>query len=220
MKLAFVAFLDILGFSEIVLADSSCPEPGSQSLSKLRAALASIPQADGSVQLVQFSDCIVVSSAFEASCERLAEFLHYVRELQASLFGQGFLIRGGISHGQHYQEQGVLYSQGLIEAYRLESTKAIGPRVIVSSDLIELIDPSNKYDFELLMDRDGHLFLNYLARCEPSHAAAFIDRSIDNFKQLPESAQKKWIWLQDYASAVLPDGSVKTPKMISKRYAG
>ena len=45
-------------------------------------------------------------------------------------------LRGGVSIGFHYEDDNIIFSDGLIKAYYLESKKSIYPRIILDEDLI------------------------------------------------------------------------------------
>lgn len=70
------------------------------------------------------------------------------------------LMRGAIVQGDCYIGD-FLIGAPLLDAYKMESKKAVWPRVLISKDVIEAIQPDLK---ETLVkdDEDGLFFLNYL----------------------------------------------------------
>ncbi len=143
-----VAFIDILGFSDLVarsLKDVSF-------LGKLHNAL-KIVEYQGRVWVAQafknpnntsennkpeidamdfrshsFSDCIVLS---QRGTFVVPLFLS-VSQLMMALMDLGVLVRGGISIGPLYHDTNIVFGPALIEAYKLESRGAKSPRILVS----------------------------------------------------------------------------------------
>jgi hypothetical protein len=147
------------------------------------------PQQDGSFRIritpevTAFSDNIVVSYpsfADETSvsietprhlrieplwakfmCQDAIRILSGVAEMGLRI---GVLIRGGFSFGQLYHANGVVFGEGMVDAYHLESKHASHPRVLVSERIIErLTGISDSERTFLLQDADGWYHLNYFA---------------------------------------------------------
>jgi len=71
----------------------------------------------------------------------------------------GILIRGGITIGKIiHTETGIVFGQGLIDAYQLESRAAKYPRIILSDKLI------TKLNYPLETKRDRFPYHQYLKR--------------------------------------------------------
>lgn len=62
-----------------------------------------------------------------------------ISNYQYSLLSKGVLCRVGMSYRKHFSTEDFLFSNGMIEAYRLDSAVAITPRVIISSELLDLV---------------------------------------------------------------------------------
>src|SRR5260370_26785242 len=77
-----------------------------------------------------FSDCICSSSRFEP--DNVFKFIYTIEALQMNLACSGVFVRGGIAIGRHFENPRMIVSEGLIDAYLLESKEAIVPRVVVS----------------------------------------------------------------------------------------
>lgn len=143
-----VAFIDILGFSDLVLRSTQDAE----FLSKLHAALRIVEhqgrawtaqalvspggsQEDARAQFAAmdfrsqvFSDCTVLSQRGTF----LVPLFLSVAQLAMALLDLGVLIRGGVSLGPLYHDAGVVFGPALVEAYHLESRCAKFPRILVS----------------------------------------------------------------------------------------
>ncbi len=75
------------------------------------------------------------------------------------LIKKGILIRGGITIGNLvHNEDGIVFGQGLIDAYMLESKAAKFPRIILSNKLIgqlnyPLLSKRERYPYHLYVER-------------------------------------------------------------------
>jgi hypothetical protein len=79
-------------------------------------------------------------------------------------------LRGGVSIGFHYEDDNIIFSDGLIKAYYLESKKSIYPRIILDEDLIKRLkrlwkshkDVLSDFGIEklILVDWEGTTFIN------------------------------------------------------------
>jgi hypothetical protein len=125
----------------------------------------------------------------------------------------GLLIRGGITIGKLYHSNGVVFGEGMVDAYRLESSVAIYPRVVISPRVYTraTTDTQNR----ILTDRDGIFHLNYLWRVVGEAAPAgeeFLSerekwkadsvKTIDDTIERLASAERlnefsKWRWFKE-----------------------
>ena len=118
-----------------------------------------------------FSDTVVVSFKIDPSGKNgltLDEGLHFMYftagHLAGKAFDAGLLIRGGLTAGDLYHQDGVLMGPALIEAYELEQGVAGYPRLVCSKVLSD--DESIKQGtrgFTCYLDTDGLLCLDYLS---------------------------------------------------------
>lgn len=180
-----VAFVDILGFRDIVARMMKEPE----TFDTVRDALKTIDaQAEGFrryrketgtsrkellrgrvVPLVQtthlemtaFSDCYVLSETVGTW-----RVLAAAQALGSILLRKGILSRGGIVQGGAYHRGAIAFGPAIIEAYELESQVAKYPRIVVSEEVREShwgyhsgVCKSRLF----LQDADGCWFLNVLA---------------------------------------------------------
>ena len=57
-------------------------------------------------------------------------------DIALEALGVGCLLRGGVTIGPLFHENGVVFGGGLVQAYRMESDGARYPRIIVSQSVI------------------------------------------------------------------------------------
>ena len=91
-------------------------------------------------------------------------------ELQAGLAADGFLLRGAIASGQHYQDDDIAYGKALLEAVDFDKSGE-APRLIIAPSVERLISEHLSWygagwaphHDQLLEDpQDDRLFVNYL----------------------------------------------------------
>lgn len=185
----YVAFIDILGFKNIV-EEEKLNQFDKGLLKNLYECHISCEDIfkDFNIDLVQFSDSIVISKAF--SKDSFEEFAKAV-----SLY-QILLLKNGC-------KSGFIFSPALIEAYKVESEKAIYPRIVISEDLIDFLYPSKVMPNILCKEYDGLYFINYITNelDEETHQVllSLIDNCIAN--KNPSIAQKG-LWLAGYSDVV------------------
>lgn len=174
----YVAFADILGFESLVKRTAEA-EP-EVSLSSALSAL-DVPDqvkiegvtlgrvgdiTQASHLSSTFSDCLAVST--EANEKGLMNLLFHLEAISFRLLKLGYLVRGGITEGAIYHENGKIVGPALINAYHLEKNVAKNPRIILDTDIVakaqQLEPPLNKIFKRLTRfdEEDGRCFVHYL----------------------------------------------------------
>jgi hypothetical protein len=216
----YVAFLDVLGFSEMVKSDVG--KKSSVFLTKLfkcHQGAAHIFGNDPRCSITQFSDSVVVARPYEA--EHFESFLKMVAKYQRLLLDEELLCRGGIAVNKHFSNGSFTFSAGLIDAYRVESESARFPRVVISTEVIELIYPDQTKTSSLLIkEDDGLFFVDYIgitAKTRPKKLHDSVTNTIDYLLASPSpSVREKGMWLASYSDAVLRTNH-KAPRFIGKQ---
>jgi hypothetical protein len=165
-----VAYIDLLGFKEAIKNNTQEDE-----IFKL---LKSFQEATGNSKVEDsgdaclgvsvFSDHVVISVRIKdmtyqgrsCSIEFLKAFQLAISGFARLALAHGFLIRGGITVGELFHDNGIVFGKALVEAYELESEVAIYPRVIISKKLAPLFE--TEIDIFSEVDFDGILSLKYL----------------------------------------------------------
>lgn len=148
-----ICFMDILGFSELINEyDTDITSTVLQDIQESFAlaknqllenkSLANT-EALRHLKYQTFSDNICISIPyFDNENDFLTNFnilSVYVRAFQLIMMSKGIYMRGGISTGSYYADNNIIFSKGLVNAYYLESKKAIYPRVIIDNKIIQKI---------------------------------------------------------------------------------
>lgn len=205
LKQHYVAFLDILGFTNMVKTDiTSEDQPYLRKLYRCHQRASHIFSDDPNISITQFSDSIVVAKPFESGS--FEWFVKKIAEYQNLLLKEGLLCRGGIAVNKHFSNGSFTFSAGLIDAYDVESTLARYPRVVISSDLIELIFPdTSAYPDYLIIEDDGLVFIDYLSFSSDSREAIESIRKLSSELMSCQSTslKEKGLWLAGYSDSVL-----------------
>lgn len=108
----------------------------------------------------------------ESSIGALSLMLFMLCKFQLEMLSSGsFFIRGAVSFGKVYSDDSIVYGKGLIDAHKVESKRAVYPRIILCDNARQLVDGHKKYVHEkavddilpeLIKDNDGEYFIDYL----------------------------------------------------------
>ncbi|WP_249030202.1 hypothetical protein [Tannockella kyphosi] len=206
----YVAFIDILGFKELILKTdfrniTSVFDKITHEIFCFDSTLAlsiGIPKYS-QINTYIMSDSVVLSIDVDAP-QALIALVKATAYIQTALIKRNpsILSRGGISIGEYYQERDKAFGSALVKAHQLESCKdkgkgAIFPRVIFDNDIcLEQIKESI-----ILDDYDGLYFVDYLkVALKGSSFQSFIKEDISK-KQLCVSDNKikeKYDWYEKY----------------------
>src|SRR5690606_8724762 len=112
-----------------------------------------------------------------------------------------------ISIGKHFSDESFIFSEGLIDAYYLESQKAITPRIIISNDLIDMIylKKSEIPETIILTENDSTYFINYLQNEDPVLISDELDKIIGSRLNENTSVRQKQLWLLEYYNFCFPE---------------
>jgi hypothetical protein len=136
----YCAFVDILGFSDLVagLRDKSTD------FDAIRGALQKIrtphdPKyfgtGDTDFQAGSISDAVAFST--RPTTEGLSLLLRKLKDLTVALLHEGFFTRGAICKGLLHQDDQMVFGEALINAHALEATVVKYPRIMITKDVVE-----------------------------------------------------------------------------------
>ncbi len=206
----FLAFLDILGYSNMVKSDLEGPKGEENYFYKLleiHKETSSLKYDNLDFSIIQFSDSIIISAPY--NIESFHSFSKLVAEYQLKLLLNGIAIRGGITFGKHYYKDDFLFSSALIDAYHLESKIARFPRVVISEDLMDLLLNPAKANLEYIIADNNFKIIDFFNKAELSEEDY---NAINNFISQMENNKndtisEKGLWLKEYMSHKFPDES-------------
>ena len=204
-NLHFVAFIDILGFSQMVENDFNCAEKASRFFPKLKEAIVHCREHySAMVKVNQFSDSIILATKFSTDTDVFENFISICIELQCFLIKNGILSRGGISHGDHIDD-GIIFSRALIESYKLESSLAVNPRILISNETISLLFPQLPRPAQCLIDKDNSVFLDYFKNLSEQEVIDILERNLEALNSNNRNISSKIAWLFEYAQFKFPN---------------
>lgn len=167
-----VAFIDICGFKKMVeehfngknvaVLDilKSALQQAEERIAENKNTLNLTPIK---IQFKQFSDCISLSMSILSDTVFLIQvitFISLVRSYHRILMENGIFSRGGIAFDKHFETDNIIFSKGLIKAYKNESEIAIYPRIIIDSELAETIkEEMHSLNFKKLNDFIGTIIM-------------------------------------------------------------
>lgn len=211
-----VLFLDILGWGELVEQTNNDPGIVGDLLEKtdlarrdsqrIRATKNQGEAPPNGYEVAHFSDTVVCSCHRNEEGIRwlLAKAIHLSNDFLGSdsLVVGGFLCRGAIVSGKLFHSGNVVFGPILLKAYKMESTLAIYPRILIAEDLIPDVKNLQDKMITVRQDADGLTFLDTISEELNS------DSQLKQFKQAINNGltqckndlrkQMKWMWLKKY----------------------
>lgn len=228
-----VAFVDILGFSNMIQEYDS--NPISTLLQDIQEVFAlSVKNTfdhyrqnatENFLEYKLFSDNLCASIPFyDSEDDFLSQFqilVHLLRGYQSMMMGKGYFVRGAITIGSYYSDENMIFSGGLVRAYQLETKKdgAVFPRIILDDNIMKMLEvvSPEKYeskgnkDLIVYSETDGKYFLNpyidikyTLQQLKPALSELFIDDD-PLFSKNMETLKNLLGSIIDLQSASLPE---------------
>jgi len=166
MKKAIVVHSDILGFKSII--ENAENDKNEETLNKLKIA---VDQSLGTLKLFDtlenqtksklnfklFSDNLYASFSYEEDnfktfSNAFINSIIFARIYYENMLNNHILIRGGISFGNDYSDDKIIFSMALVKAYKIESENAIFPRIVIDNELINIVKQNLVVPSQLIHD--------------------------------------------------------------------
>ena len=211
MSYRYFAFLDLLGYKELIKADLKSGIPDLRDrLTASFGSLAHVNEADVSIQGISDSIFLTLNTdtlGFEF-------FVEVVRDLQLAFIKNGLLLRGGISFNQHFQNGKVTYSPALVDAYELETKSAFFPRIVIHQAVIAKLGNENKLEEVInkkLLIKHASIYQVHLINNENwnnlyTQLSSIAKNNMAMIECDPRVYAKHW-YLQEYMENYRPKGS-------------
>jgi hypothetical protein len=208
-----VAFLDILGFKEII---KEAEKADSQKLRRLRSLLDTYihfdPQrspgvpADAKPSYLFISDSIILSAPLAYNdYDGLAIVIMKSIEVAQMLLNDGYLVRGAIEVGAVWHENSNIFGSAYITAYQREESEP-HPRIVLCQNARQhWSQVAQNLDVNLCVENDGEVIVDIL---NPHYLhdktfkyfeqayEQFVVWTIRRLEELPPgSARSKWEWM-------------------------
>ena len=197
MTKAIVLHSDILGFKKII--ENAENDKAEETLNKLKRTLSEsvsilkmfteVEKPTGmKLNYKLFSDNLYASFSYEEGnlqsfSDAFLVAIIFARSYFSNMLSNKILVRGGISYGNDYYDDSMIFSMGLVKAYTIETEKAIFPRIVIDNELINLIKkdlilPSKMFltilNNSILKDQKDIYFIN------PNGLAIDFNSELDN----------------------------------------
>ena len=164
-KNKIVAFLDILGFRQKVFQDTPLAIKTIKQINEDISLAINILKSEVpiNISIRLFSDCFCIS----CDASELTLFIRALSSLQLFLSTHNIFVRGAISQGRHFENEHIIYSEGLVNAYELQTQDRF-PRIKVDEIIPEKKREETDATFVdrvvdyLIIAPDGVCFLDYL----------------------------------------------------------
>lgn len=134
----YFAFIDVLGFSNIVKRSATDRVVVAQifdALTSISDSAEKARRAGLEIEATSFSDNVVLSSP--VSRKSLLGMFEIIGNLSADLLSKSMLFRGAIVKGKAVHNSAVVFGPALVDAYRLETSTSFHPRIMLSDPVFE-----------------------------------------------------------------------------------
>lgn len=185
----FIAFLDVLGFKELVNKNSF--KDLDSYFSKLTDVLFSLRAKSEKIDSVIISDSIILIAP--PGLKGFKDLLKAIQTIQSQLLWRKIILRGAVSFGPIYynDSKNIIVGKGYVRAYLLEQ-EASFPRVIIDPAIIKLFE-TDKEGF--LKTVNGTLDFNFEKRLI--------------YKPAPDSKLPDDAIFVDYANQIIKENEIK-----------
>lgn len=207
-----VAFVDLLGCAEKIRKNSVGTLNQIRNLyiqAKEMCHTGRMAENCSKIKIRIFSDNILF--AYETNRQRSHEtdvfgpiciMTQYLGVFQSLALSRNLLLRGGLTIGDLYVDDILVWGQGLLRAYELENEIAIYPRIVVDSCIIHAIDKTiftggNKFDVcKIGQDTDLTMFIDYL-KCYKNRGVnldPLITNAFNSLVKIDSGVEPNRIW--------------------------
>ena len=221
-----VAYIDLLGMTSIIKSDTEKQKAAMNKLHNLYTfsmQLTKEMQMEGNkeVQFKIFSDNIIITKRLSLQNKERTKDIKclfacaaHFQELAASA-SVGWMLRGGITTGQLFIDEVMVWGEALVKAYFLESKVAVYPRIIVDANVLCEIKDDKVLCGYLRKDFDGLTFLNYLNDCHfcgEMLMNGFELMKAETGPKLDEKIRQKFSWHMNFINTELHKKGEKQDK--------
>jgi hypothetical protein len=165
-EMRYCAFLDILGFTDLI-GNIGKGDIGFQIVRELLKKVHEPSKWDtagaADFRATTISDAIALSSSYSES--GLSVLVDTICRLVLGALEEGYFMRGGLCRGLLYHDSDMVFGEAFIKAYRLESSVARYPRIMVSKQVYDeaIASTLSRYlSTHLSQAEDGPYFVNVL----------------------------------------------------------
>lgn len=167
-----VAYIDILGTTNLIRSDDQ-----NEALNLMHNLYSFFTSTTSEIAIPEnkdlkfkiFSDNIIIANKLSSNTKQREKDIRCLL-MAASHFqidsvgdGVGYLVRGGITIGDLFIDDTIVFGKALVDSYILEDKTALYPRIIFDTKTINEIKKYKDLNSFILQDFDDLFFLNYLS---------------------------------------------------------
>lgn len=168
------------------------------------------------LKISYFSDSIVISLEYDKNnlYKRFILVAKSLAYLISKLALANFFTRGGVTIGKMFHENNVFFGPALLNAYELELTTAIYPRVILSKELVNELNDINRKIPYIETAEDGLKYIDWI-NYAGMNKKDFGKEQIDKIKKIINSnidknsanlkVRAKYEWLKNQFQVMCED---------------
>lgn len=210
-----VAYLDLLGVTTRMKSNKVLQNSNMFKLHSLYDSVKNLAKnlsidKDNNIIIKIFSDNIIIAKkitdlsfidiCFLFTCVSFFQLCSVSKSIS-------WLVRGGITIGDLFIDDTMVWGEALLKAYELENKTAVFPRIIIDDKIIPNISEHEQLRDYIKQDNDNLYFLNYL-----NHEKHINDLSLklgfDNMKneinrEYNERIYQNFCWHMNYVNEVL-----------------
>jgi hypothetical protein len=213
-----VAYLDVLGITARIKGSREKQTDALNVLHNLYSYIFELSDAErgikkySDIKFKVFSDNIIIAKKLSANrTEDVVTLLNCVSNFLCAAVGDGvsWLVRGGITLGDFYIDDTIVWGPALLRAYELEDKIANYPRVLLDTSVVNLLEKSKQGTEYIRVDFDGMPFLNYMSIWH--FAGEIVSAAFEKMKvearlpdgTYPEKVHQKLSWHMRYVNSEL-----------------
>jgi len=215
-EIYIVAYLDLLGIKNRIKEKEQCE----LAMNKLHNLYTFSMDTTKEIQIQEnkdikfkiFSDNIIIAKKISVEKKQRVRDIKsllmctgHFQELAAS-DSVGWMLRGGITIGELFIDDVMVWGEALVKAYYLEDKVANYPRVIIDDNVVKEIEDCKLLEDYICRDFDDLHFLNYLCDCH--YCGQMLTDGFELMKaeiesKFDERTKQKFSWHMNYINAEL-----------------
>lgn len=168
-----------------------------------------------------FSDNIIIAKKISENKRQRVKDIRsllmcagHFQELAASS-SVGWMLRGGITIGQLFIDDIMVWGDALVKAYYLEDKVAIYPRIVIDNSIVQELKSEKVLKEYLRKDTDNLYFLNFLNDCH--FCGELLKEGFEMMKKevnycYDEKMYQKFCWHMNFVNAELDRKNEKQDK--------
>lgn len=147
--------------------------------------------------------CPVLNDNYQIA---FVDTLILIAMVQTQFLDNGYLVRGAITKGSFFADDVMVWGNALVDAYGLESSCALYPRIIIDDSIMNKLQ-QDKFKTFIIRDEDERFFVDYMSSgfgLDSTIRFSILNKAYQtNEKEIKESATdegiiKKLNWQKEY----------------------